>query len=42
MLVLDIMKSMGLISSGAEREKFNKLLKIFDDKGINFEDLKVG
>lgn len=42
MLVLDIMKSMGLIFLGVEREKFNKLLKIFDDKGINLEDLKVG
>lgn len=38
----DTMKSMGLISPGAEREKLNKLLKIFDDKGINLEDSKVG
>lgn len=30
------------IVGGGEREKFNKLLKIFDDKGINLEDLKVG
>lgn len=36
------MKSMGLTSPGAEREKLNKLLKIFDDKGINLEDSKVG
>lgn len=38
----DTMKSMGLTSPGAEREKLNKLLKIFDDKGINLEDSKVG
>lgn len=37
----DTMKSMGLTSPGAEREKLNKLLKIFDDKGINLEDSKV-
>eukprot|EP00105_Crassostrea_gigas_P022790 XP_011442437.1 PREDICTED: probable ubiquitin carboxyl-terminal hydrolase FAM188B isoform X2 [Crassostrea gigas] len=36
----DTMKSMGLTSPGAEREKLNKLLKIFDDKGINLEDSK--
>lgn len=38
----ETMKSMGLTSPGAEREKLNKLLKIFDDKGINLEDSKVG
>uniref|UniRef100_K1QHM4 Ubiquitin carboxyl-terminal hydrolase MINDY n=1 Tax=Magallana gigas TaxID=29159 RepID=K1QHM4_MAGGI len=37
----DTMKSMGLTSPGAEREKLNKLLKIFDDKGINLEDSKL-
>jgi hypothetical protein len=37
----DAIKNIGLTSPGAEREKLNKLLKIFEDKGFNFEDSKV-
>ncbi|XP_061171841.1 inactive ubiquitin carboxyl-terminal hydrolase MINDY-4B-like isoform X2 [Saccostrea echinata] len=36
----DAIKNVGLSSPGAEREKLNKLLKIFDDKGFNLEDSK--
>lgn len=38
----DAIKNIGLSSPGVEREKLNKLLKIFEDKGFNFEDSKVG
>ncbi|XP_048746819.1 inactive ubiquitin carboxyl-terminal hydrolase MINDY-4B-like isoform X3 [Ostrea edulis] len=36
----DAIKNIGLSSPGVEREKLNKLLKIFEDKGFNFEDSK--
>lgn len=42
MAASDTVKNIGLTSPGTEREKLNRLLKIFDDKGVNLEDSKVG
>nr|XP_022344133.1 inactive ubiquitin carboxyl-terminal hydrolase MINDY-4B-like isoform X3 [Crassostrea virginica] len=40
MAASDTVKNIGLTSPGTEREKLNRLLKIFDDKGVNLEDSK--